>query len=261
MKSKENKTEGLKLYSLKSINFATFFGGPIAAGFLVRQNYLALDEPEKAKNSFLIGIISTILLFVGIFSIPEEIINKIPNAVIPLIYTGIIAKVVDSKQGEVLKKHSEEENEFYSGWRATGIGLLFSLIIFAGIFGHAYLSTPKEYDIYEKEMQPFYETEDETIKFLNSMDGRNIPNIISEMNNTIIPKWKRNIRIVQKTNQIENLPSDLVSQNKMLVNYCNFKIEFLELVKKAVMFSTDRYDNDIQVLNSKIDSILDKLNN
>ena len=84
-----------KFYSQKGISIATYFGGPLAAGYLVKKNYETLGQPESGKKALIIGIISTILLFVGIFSIPKSIIDKIPSALIPLIYTGLIYLIVE----------------------------------------------------------------------------------------------------------------------------------------------------------------------
>lgn len=77
-----NNKDTLKLYSQNAISVATFFGGPLAAGFLARQNFISLGKKESAKNSLIIGIVSTVLLFAAIFSVPDELINKVPRFVI-----------------------------------------------------------------------------------------------------------------------------------------------------------------------------------
>ena len=113
-----------KLYKTKSITLATFFGGPLAAGYLIGENFNSLNEPDKGLKVKIIGIIATVLLFITIFSVPEKIMSKIPNSIIPLIYTGLIWGYVEWSQGEYLKHHEENENSFFSGWRASGIGLI-----------------------------------------------------------------------------------------------------------------------------------------
>ena len=96
--------ENRKFYSQNAIAFAAYLGGPLAAGLLVRKNALNLGKKNQALGSLIIGIISTILLLVFVFQIPEDIIEKIPKPVIPAIYTGIIALVVELMHGEILKK-------------------------------------------------------------------------------------------------------------------------------------------------------------
>jgi hypothetical protein len=86
----ENNTKDIKLYSSKAISGATFLGGPLVAGYLIGENFKALDKPNEGRNSLIIGIISTIILFGGIFMVPENMIDKIPTQLIPIVYTGII---------------------------------------------------------------------------------------------------------------------------------------------------------------------------
>lgn len=87
MKEKENNTKDLKFYSQSAISMATFIGGPLVAGYLIRENYLALNKPDEAKYTLIIGIIATLVLFGGVFMIPSDFIDKMPRQLIPIIYT------------------------------------------------------------------------------------------------------------------------------------------------------------------------------
>jgi len=121
--------ENLKLYSKKAITIATFFGGPLVAGILIRRNFLNLGEERKAINSLLIGILSTVLLIFGILMIPENIIDYIPNVLFPAIYTGIVNLIVKKNLGDSLISHAEKNGELYSGWKAAGVSILSAIII------------------------------------------------------------------------------------------------------------------------------------
>src|SRR5690606_12871197 len=115
-------------------------------------------------NSLIIGVISTVILFGGIFMVPENIIDKIPHQLIPLIYTGIIWGIVEWKQGDILKAHKENNNSFFSGWRAAGIGFISLLILGIGIFGYAFLSIDNELkEKYDAELAQFSINENETL--------------------------------------------------------------------------------------------------
>ena len=61
MIEQDNPTKNLKFYSPKSIGLATFLGGPLAAGYLARENFLALDDPKSGNNALILGVISTIV--------------------------------------------------------------------------------------------------------------------------------------------------------------------------------------------------------
>ncbi|MBT34046.1 MAG: hypothetical protein CMO01_30655 [Thalassobius sp.] len=122
-------TKDLKLYSQRAISIATFLASPLAAGYFIRENYRALGKNEAGHKAFLIGLVSTILLFGGILLIPEEVLEKIPNQLFPIIYTAITFAIVEKTQGEVLKQHKANGYEFYSAWRAAGIAALLLLAI------------------------------------------------------------------------------------------------------------------------------------
>lgn len=130
----ENPTRDLKLYSPNAIRLATFLGGPLIAGYLIRENYLALQEEKKAKQALLLGIVSTVAFFGLLFLVPTTVIDRIPNFIFPLLFTGIVSWIVEVKQGDVLRKHQEENNTFYSMWRAAGLALISAVLLFASVF-------------------------------------------------------------------------------------------------------------------------------
>ena len=125
--------EKIKLYSQKAIATATILGGPLAAGFLIRRNSLNLGRKGEGLIVLIIAIISTILLFWGILSIPESTIDKIPSLLIPFLNGGIAYLVVELMHGKILKKHKEENNEFYRTGREVVVALICCAIYF-GIY-------------------------------------------------------------------------------------------------------------------------------
>ncbi|WP_103072336.1 hypothetical protein [Aquimarina sediminis] len=257
----ENKTEKIKLYSSKAIGGATFLGGPLAAGYMIGENFKALDKPNEGKNALIIGILSTIILFTGMFMIPENIIDKIPRQLIPITYTGIIWGIVEWKQGDILKLHKENGNSFFSGWRAAGIGFISLLILLIGIFGYVFLGTDNEiYDKYDTELSVFSKNEEETLVFYDHINTESDDSLIKELETNTIPKWKENIEIINKTNNFENLPSELLQQNKILLKYAELRLESFELFKKAIEEDTDKYTQQLNRIHKEIDEQLAKLN-
>jgi len=125
----ENNSQ--KIFTNKAISVATLFGGPLAAGFLISKNFKVFGNNNAARNSIFIGILSTILMFAGIFMIPENIIDKIPQALIPAIYTLIIAGLVEKLQGQKIKEFLANNGQKASNWQAAGYGF-FGLVIIAG---------------------------------------------------------------------------------------------------------------------------------
>jgi len=257
----ENQTKNIKLYSSKAISGATFLGGPMAGGYMIGENYKALNKPIEGRNSLIIGIVSTIVLFTGIFMIPESIIDKVPRQFIPLVYVGIIWGIVEWKQGEVLKLHQENGNSFYSGWKAALIGLISLGIISIGVFGYAFLNIDGEvYDKYDSELSVFSSNEEETILFYEHLNSKPSYLLIEELETEIIPKWKENIQIINRTNHYENLPNELAHQNEILLKYSELRLEAFQLFKKAIEEDTDKYSLQLERIHQEIDEQLFKLN-
>ena len=257
----ENNTKDIKLYSSKAISGATFLGGPLAAGYLIGENFKALDKPNDGRNSLIIGIISTIILFGGIFMIPENIIDKIPRQLIPIVYTGIIWAIVEWKQGDILKAHKENNNSFFSGWRAAGIGFISLIILGIGIFGYAFLSTDDElYEKYDIEIAKFSKNETETLIFYDNLNTETNYSLLKELDEKTIPKWKENIEIINKTNKYADLPSELIDQNKILLKYSELRVQAFELFRKAIKEDTLEYSQQLEQIHMQIDKELEKLN-
>ncbi len=259
---KENKTKNVKFFSNKTIGIATFFGGPLAAGYLIRENYLSLNKPDDGKNALLIGIISTVLLFTGIFMIPENIIEKVPSQILPILYTAIIYYIVEKKQGEVLKLHEENGNEFYSGWKAAGIGLVSLIILLTFIFGIVYLtSNDDNLNLYDEKMEVFSKNEIESMQFYNHLETKAGFLLLKELEEDVIPKWEQNIQIIDDASKISDLPDEVKKINVELKKYSQLRIKAFNLFKKAIEEETDTYSNELDKIHAEIDAQLKVLGN
>ncbi len=123
-----------KIYKDREIYVGTFLGGPLVAGYLIAENFKNFNEPDKARKTLIYSIIATIIIFGGIFLIPDTV--KIPNQIIPLIYTGIAYLLVHRFQGKQITSHIDTGGQIYSWWRTIGVGLIglaFTLIVVLGI--------------------------------------------------------------------------------------------------------------------------------
>lgn len=255
--------ENKKLFSQKAIAIATYFGGPVAAGYLIKKNYQAHEQEDNGKKAFIIGIVSTLLLFAGIFSIPEHIIDKIPNALIPAIYTGIIYLIVEKIQGQWLKEHKESGGEFYSGWKATGIGAIFMVILLGIIASVAFMSgdlAKPDFDTttYDKEVATFVENENKSLAVFNVINSAEPQYLIREFSKGVV-LWKENREIINRLKALENLPIELQEQNELLSKYCDLRIEHNEVILKALTEETDKYISEIERITLEINKILEKM--
>mgnify|MGYP003635669265 CR=1 FL=1 len=256
----DNSTKDLKFYSNKSIGLSTFLGGPLAAGYLIRENYRSLNKPDEGTKAMYAGIIATIVIFGGIFMIPDAVMDKLPNQIFPAIYTSIIYLIVEKIHGPLLKQHEENGYTFYSGWKAAGVGGVSLVFMVAGIFGFAYFSTDNEvYEKYDIEIARFAKNETETLVFFDHLTTQKDKSLIRELNNITIPKWEENLTIIKNLNNIKDLPIELVEQNKVLLAYAELRIKAFTLFEKAIREESTQYNSEIEKINSEIEAILAKM--
>jgi len=123
-----------KIFTNTAISIATFFGGPIAAGFLISKNYRVFGKENAARDSIYIGILSTVILFAGLFMLPEQIIDKIPRSLVPGVYTAIILGLVEKLQGQQIKDFLAGGGQKASNWQAAGYGAIGLVTILAFLF-------------------------------------------------------------------------------------------------------------------------------
>ena len=132
------QTQTNKIYKDKAIWVGTFLGGPLVAGYLIAENFKAFNETDKAKKTWIYAVIATIVIFGGIFLIPDNI--KIPNQIIPIIYTAIAYYLVQHFQGKNISSHINSGGQLYTWWRTIAVGLIGLAITITPILGFAFLS-------------------------------------------------------------------------------------------------------------------------
>lgn len=258
----ETNKEDLKFYSLKSVSIATFIGGPMAAAILIRRNFLNQNEDGKALNTLFIGIITTILLFVFIFSIPETFWDKFPNSIFPAIYTGIVYLIAERTQGRILKEHKENNGGFFSAWKAAGIGLIFTVITVAVVFGYFFLyDTEHDFDatLYDEKIEQFIQNEAASLAVFDKFDYLDENELIIELKSGIL-LWGENYEITREIQDIDNLPPILLGTIEKLQEYSSLRIEFYNLFIKALSEESDHYTHEIERVANEINRILAELN-
>ena len=115
-----------KVYKSNAIRVGTFLGGPLAAGYLIAENYKAFNEDAKAKKAWIYAIAATLLLLTGVFFIPAQ--GNGPKIIIPLIYSWITFYIVQNLQGKRIDWYIEAGGGTQSWWRVIGVGLIGAVI-------------------------------------------------------------------------------------------------------------------------------------
>jgi hypothetical protein len=121
-----------KIYTLRSIQVATFLGGPIIAGYLISENYRAFNEDKKSKIAIMLGVLATIVLFGVVFMLPDT--KKVPTYIIPLAYSWGAYILVQQLMGAQMKAHFAAGGGVYTIWRALLAALIGGTVTVAGVF-------------------------------------------------------------------------------------------------------------------------------
>ena len=123
-----NTRPDYKLYSEAVIGVGTFFGGPLAGGYFASENFRALGDTAKMRNTWLITLGFMAVLLAFIFAIPA---SQHMGVALPVAYTFGIRYLVKQYQGPQLEKHTASGGEMHSGWRALGVVVASLLAFFA----------------------------------------------------------------------------------------------------------------------------------
>lgn len=121
-----------KIYTLNSIRVATFIFGPLAAGYLVSQNYKAFNQKDKSATTWIIAVVALIAI-IGLAVITSNT-ERFPRFIFPLAYAWGTFLLVQKFQGEQMKEHFATGGKTFTIWRALLAGLICLIVTLAAIF-------------------------------------------------------------------------------------------------------------------------------
>ncbi|MBK8810504.1 MAG: hypothetical protein IPN69_07170 [Acidobacteria bacterium] len=121
------------LFSNFQIALATFIGMPIAGSILLAQNYRNLGRAGSGWQTLILGLVSTIVLFIIAFLLPDGF----PNFILPMAYTIAMRQLVEYLQGDVIANQK-------GSWAVTvGVAVGCLVLIMALVFGAIVLFVPE----------------------------------------------------------------------------------------------------------------------
>lgn len=122
-----------KIYKEKALWFGSLIGGPLIAGYIIAENFKAFNEPRNAQKTWLLTIVSTIIIFAGALLISDS--TKIPNQIIPFTYTIVAYFLLKHYQGTEIESHIESGGQVYKWGRVIIISLIGLAITLVGLLG------------------------------------------------------------------------------------------------------------------------------
>jgi len=113
-----------KVYTEKNMWLVAFLGGPLSTGYIIAENFKTFNEPQKVKITWGITIAATILIFGSLLALPDTITDKIPNQLIPFIYTAIAIAIIRHYQKTKITDYFAEGGEKQNWGRVICVGLI-----------------------------------------------------------------------------------------------------------------------------------------
>ncbi|SMO79823.1 hypothetical protein [Solitalea koreensis] len=111
-----------KIYKERAILIGSFLGGPIAAGYLLAQNFSTFHQPKKERITWIISALLTILLLWA--TLTFEFMQQLPYGLLPLLYCVIAFAIVFVFQSKNIGQHLMAQGGTYSNRQAMLIGVL-----------------------------------------------------------------------------------------------------------------------------------------
>lgn len=112
-------------------------------------------------------------------------------------------------------------------------------------------------DVYTNTLNEFYSNQIESLKHYESISLKSNPVFLKELSTHVIPKWEKNVSLLEELNAIEGFKIEKENFIKGVLNYSKLRLELFQLVKKAVSEDTNEYNDQINALNSKINHEID----
>ncbi len=245
------------LHTKKAVWITSLLGGPLAVGYLMFENYRNLNNQKNAKISLILGIIITILLFIGLLSTPENIIDQVPNQIIPFVYTGIIYLIIKKIFGDILNTHKQNGGRFYKIWRSIVISIVGTFIIVLGLFIYIFTSPTNNADIekYELLMTDFQQNEERSVKVFSIIESGDTTEILRQLEQNK-ECWKENLLILEETKEYH-----VKTYYELLKQYCELRLKSNELLEKSFIEKTYIYDIQINSVFSEMDNVIERIEN
>ncbi|MBP6335890.1 MAG: rhomboid family intramembrane serine protease [Bacteroidia bacterium] len=121
-----------------------------------------------------------------------------------------------------------------------------------------YKKIPNDIGTYDVDMQKFITQEQLALGVYQLPQNASNEVVLYELKDRGIYYWNENIKLIESFKYL-NLPIEIRTKNRLLIEYCELRIKSYELIYKAVSEDTDRYESEIEkcikLIESKVTQI------
>ena len=249
-----------KLHSMRAIGIATFIGSPLAAGYLISENFKALEKPNAAQTSMVLGIVSTLVIFSALFFLPESTVNAIPNFVLPAAYTAIILFLVNKHQGDELEAHASEEDGIHKIGRAIIVGFIALAIVLGLMFAMLMIESDELTPEYQSTLDTFVLNEEKSLTFYDNLETKSDELLLQQLTTDCIPLWRENVVLLKRLSNNPEIDTEYIAHNSKLLRYSELRLQGFELFKDAFENTEKDFSFQLESVHEEINLALEELN-
>jgi hypothetical protein len=130
------------IFNIKAITLGTALGGPLAAGYLISNNFKTFREDRYFRWTWAIAIIATLICYGISIYLPRYVLKNLPVPVFEGIVTYLAYFFAKRYQGENISKHINNGGNTISLWKVSGIALIISIITFGPLVYYTFTTNP-----------------------------------------------------------------------------------------------------------------------
>lgn len=143
-----------------------------------------------------------------------------------------------------------------SSIKLSTIGIL-TAILFV-VLSAVYKTLPNDIGEYDKKMKEFTSMELMALEVYNLPKETPNEKILLELKDRGLYYWNENLNLIESFKDLD-LPPAIRTRNDKLKEYCELRIKSYGLIYKAIEENTDRYENEINSYNQKIETIITEI--
>ncbi|MDP4185330.1 MAG: rhomboid family intramembrane serine protease [Bacteroidota bacterium] len=136
------------------------------------------------------------------------------------------------------------------------IGSLTVLILVSSFA--AYKKIPNDIGLYDTKMKEFESMESMALEVYRMPQNTSREKLLYGIKDRGIYYWNENIKLIDSFNEMK-LPLEIITRDQLLREYCELRIKSYELLYKAISEDTDKYKEQIEEYNKKIEAKINEL--
>jgi hypothetical protein len=250
----EEQTPDYRIYKERAIWAGTFLGGPLVAGYLIGENFKAFNESAKFKLTWIVAIIAAIVIFGGLFLVPDP--EKIPKQIIPIVYTAIAYFLMQHYQSKNIEAHLKVGGKVYGWGRVIVISLIGLIITLIPVFGIGMLSEGKTNNDISEITKTYGELRHEITFNSNNVSSAEVDEIAAALTATVFfdSAQKKSVYVEKVgTKYILSIPCDpaVASNPDALTPFIQLRIDMQKL------FSNNKIV--LNLVGNSLDNILKRI--